>query len=296
MNKLIKQLNRVDCDRVDFNYIKDMMAKLTNGLTMVLQNQGGVDSMYRVRRFAPIKVSNVSEVFSPPSSAVINYQRCNSPGEPKFYAASTRMAAIKESRAEVGEIVYLGQWINHGSYPVNVVLTSQVTQHDFVYEEVEKVLYPYFDALFTRRIHNTFSNDYKLTAALAQQLMTGVSTEIKGVGKDGLVALKYPSVANLGSNVHNTVMHPEFASARMQLMHLIEAEVICVDERISLKVMDTATNFRDGIINWTGNPNNLPLMRDKDGCTLFINLGGYAGLVTIDHEPEVGYIDKLLME
>lgn len=42
INKLIEQLNIIDSDLFYFNYIKEMIFKLTNKLTLVLQNQYGV--------------------------------------------------------------------------------------------------------------------------------------------------------------------------------------------------------------------------------------------------------------
>lgn len=286
----------MNLDTVDYAYVKKMIARLTNGLSMIVQSRGGADCLFRVRRGAQKKISNISEILSPPPSAVSNYQRCNAPGEPLFYAASTRMAAIKESRTECGEIIYLGQWINHTNYPVNVVLMSDISNYNFVYREAEKVLYPYFDAIFTRRVHSTFSNDYKLTSALSEQLMTRVPKEIKGVGDDGLVAMKYPSVANLGSNIHNTVMHPDFVKKHIQLKHLMEAEVIKKGDDVSLKILDTATVFSDGIINWTEKKYHIPYLRQKNDTILFFNDNGTASLAMLQEEPDEYYIDRLLID
>lgn len=295
LNKLIKQINRMDLDGVDYEYIKSLFKKMTEGVMFVVQLRSGADSLYHVRRTGGTKISKVEEISAPPDSAVVNYQRCNPPGQSRFYAASTRMTAIKESRCEIGEIIYIGQWINKTAYPVSAALSTNEAAFNFESHNHEDILYTYFDALFTRRIHATFSNDYKLTSALSEILMTNVPRNIENVGEDGRVALKFPSTVNHGVDVHNTVMHPEFLERNFDLMHILECQIIATSTGgITIEIMDTASHFDDGKILWTGNKNMLPRLLDNERKRLFINDNGLAKLVPIDFEPDADFILKFL--
>lgn len=295
LNKIIKQINRMDLDTVDYDYIKSLFKKMTDGVMFVVQLRSGADSLYHVRRTAGKKITSVEEISAPPNSAVVNYQRCNPPGQSRFYAASTRMTAIKESRCEVGEVIYIGQWINKAAYPVSAALSTNENAFNFESKNHEDILYTYLDALFTRRVHATFSSDYKLTAALSEILMTNVPRNIDNVGEDGRVALKFPSTVNHEVDVHNTVMHPEFLARNFDLMHVLECRVVsALTGGLTIEVMDTASHFNDGEILWTGNKNMLPRLLDNEGRRLFLNDNGVARLVPIDFEPDENFILNFL--
>jgi len=295
INNIIKQINRMDLDNVEYEYIKNLFRKMTDGIVFIIQHTGGADSLFHVRRTGGEKIKSIEQISAPPNSAVVNYQRCNPPGESRFYAASTRMAAIKESRCEVGETIYIGQWINKENYPVSAILSTNENAFNFDSKNNEDMLYTYFDALFTRRIHSTFSSDYKLTSALSEILMSGVPRSIKNVGENGRVALKFPSTVNHGTDVHNTVMHPDFLEKNFDLMHVLECELVMAENgSLTVKVKDTATHFENGKIIWTGNPHLLPRLLESDGTRLFINDNGHAKLVPIDFEPDEKFILKFL--
>lgn len=295
LNAIIKQINRMDLDSVDYEYIKSLFKKMTNGVMFVVHLRAGADSLYHVRRTGGKKITKVEEISAPPDSVVVNYQRCNPPGQSRFYAASTRMTAIKESRCEVGEVIYMGQWINKATYPVSAALSTNENAFNFESKNHEDILYTYFDALFTRRIHATFSNDYKLTAALSEILMTNVPRNIENVGEDGRVALKFPSTVNHGIDVHNTVMHPAFLARNFDLMHALECRVVSASTGgLTIEVMDTASHFDDGKILWTGSKDMLPRLLDSERGRLFINDKGVARLVPIDFTPDSDFILKFL--
>ncbi|HBQ6654678.1 hypothetical protein RAG39_22650 [Klebsiella quasipneumoniae subsp. quasipneumoniae] len=295
INGMIKQINRMNLDDADYEYIKTLFRKMTEGLRFFVQRRSGADSLYHVRRTGGEKVTKVDQILAPPNSIVINYQRCNPPGQARFYAASTRMAAIKESRCGIGEVIYIGQWINKTEYPVSAALSTNEELFNFDSQSNEDVFYAYIDALFTRRIHATFSSDYKLTAALSEILMSGLPKSIDN--EDGLIALKFPSTVSHGTNVHNTVMHPSFLAKNFELMHVLECEVVNGDNNeITVVIKDTATNFDDGKIIWTGSANILPCLLCSDGARMFFNDNGRLKIATIDFEPDADFIFKFLNE
>ncbi|AJF72820.1 hypothetical protein TE10_12405 [Raoultella ornithinolytica] len=295
INRIIKQINRMNLDDADYEYIKSLFIKMTEGLRFFVQRRVGADSLYHVRRTGGEKVTMVDQILAPPSSIVVNYQRCNPPGQARFYAASTRMTAIKESRCEVGEIIYIGQWINKADYPVSAALSTNEELFNFDSQSNEDVFYAYIDALFTRRIHSTFSNDYKLTSALSEILMSGLPKSIDN--EDGLIALKFPSTVSHGTNVHNTVVHPSFLAKKFELMHVLECEVVNGDNNeITALIKDTAIDFDEGEIIWTGSSNVLPCLLCSDGARMFVNDNGRLKIATIDFEPDADFIIEFLNE
>lgn len=298
----IKKLNRLDPRRALYSSINSTYTAITEGLRVVVGMAGGGELFYRVRRVKGAKPTRVVELQAPSPELVTGYQRCNPPRVPMFYAASQRKGALVEARVEAGEVVYLSQWIGRDRIPVNRIFDSDETQigpgHSLstIHGPNDDIILAYFDTLFTKRIHSTFSDDYKFTAAIAQQLTTKFPyNELHDIHNDGFVALKYPSV--LGTDTfHNTAMHASFASERLEILHAMEICIHKADEKSTLvDILDTAIHFDDGNIHWSGNPNHIPEILGATRSVPFIfdgsrwNLKLHDGVIT----PE--YI-KLLME
>ncbi|MBY5707427.1 RES family NAD+ phosphorylase [Rhizobium leguminosarum] len=298
----IKKLNRLDPKRAEYSAINSTYSKITDGLHVVVGKAGGGELFYRVRRTRNLKPSMITELQAPPSHFVTGYQRCNPPGIPMFYAASQRLGALIEARVEAGEIVYLSQWIGHDQIPVNKVFDSEENQRvpgvnvATISGPNDDILLTYLDTQFTKRIHSTFADDYKFTAAIAQQLTTGFPpNDFHDVHEDGHVALKYPSVLGV-ETFHNTAMHATFAAKRLELLHVMELRIKSIEGNdILVESLDTAVNFEGNVIKWTSNPNILPEPLEGDRSVPFIfdgkkwNIKTYDGAVT----PE---LLRLLME
>ncbi len=292
----ITKLNRLDPKSAAYSAIQSTYSRILGGLHVVVGRAGGGELFYRVRKTGGVKPSMVGELQAPPVKFVTGYQRCNPPGVPMFYAASQRLGALVESRVEVGEIVYLSQWIGREQIPLNRIFDSEENQivlgadQSTVSGPNDDLLLAYLDTQFTKRIHSTFADDYKFTAAIAQQLTTGFPAGVSdGVREDGYVALKYPSVHGL-ETFHNTAMQASFAAERLDLLHVMELEILSVmGTDVSVRIRDTATNFESERIEWSSNPNSVPtLLRGKKNVPFVSNgkkwrLQLYGGPVTQEY-------------
>lgn len=273
----IKKLNRLDPKRALYSAISTTYHNITSGLAIVVGKAGGGEIFHRVRRTAGSKPSRVSELRAPPAQVVTGYQRCNPPGVPMFYAASRRVGAIIESRAQAGEVVYLGEWIGRNQIPVNKIFDTEASQAipgvdmSTIHGPNDDIILTYLDTLFTKRIYETFADDYKFTAAIAQQLTSNFQpNDFHDVHDDGFVALKYPSVLGL-ENSHNTAMHARFAVERLDLLHAMELRIISVDDSdVEVEVLDTATAFDDEKIIWSGDPSRVPTLLNQERDVPFI--------------------------
>ncbi|MBE9197488.1 RES family NAD+ phosphorylase, partial [Synechocystis sp. LEGE 06083] len=292
----LKKLNRLDPERALYSAINSTYIKIMHGLVTVVGMAGGGELFYRVRRTKGSKPTLVSELQAPPEKFVTGYQRCNPPGTPMFYAASRRIGALVEARVEPGEIVYLSEWIGRNRIPVNRIFENEENQivpfveMSTIHGPNQDIILAHLDTMFTKRIHSTFGDDYKFTAAIAQQLTTKFpENEEHDVHEDGYVALKYPSVLNR-ENTHNTAMHASFASERLELLHVMELRVNSNDEDdFSIEVIDTAVNILGDKFEWTGNPKLIPEMLDKKRSVPFIFNGNkwnrrlFQGDVTMEY-------------
>jgi hypothetical protein len=265
----IARLNRLAPRVADYSYIEKTYRKLTEGLHTVVGMSSGGEVFFRVRRNLSNKPASVEELAAPPAKFVMGYQRCNPPGIPMFYASSTRLGALLESRLELGEKVYIGQWIGKDQMPVNRIFDTPENQSvpgvdpSTVHGPNDDLLITHFDTLFTKRVHFDFSDDYKFTSAIAQHLTSHFPPNNEhNVHDDGFVALKFASVADIG-RTHNTAMHASFAKERLELLHVIECEIMTVaEDHIGIRVTDNAVNIEGGMIEWSGKPNLVPAFRD----------------------------------
>lgn len=292
----IKKLNRLDPKLASYTAISSTYGRITEGFVTIAGKAGAGELFYRVRRTGGPKPTHISELQAPPAELVTGYQRCNPPGIPMFYAASRRGGALAEARVEIGEVVYLSQWIGRSGIPLNRIFDSEENQvvpgvdMSSVYGPNDDMILAYLDTQFTKRIHSTFSDDYKFTAAIAQHLTTNFSPdEGRDIREDRCVALKYPSVWGL-ERFHNTAMHASFASERLELLHVMELKVLSIEELdISVEIIDTAIKFENGGLNWSSNANLVPALLEEQRSVPFIfdgrewNLQMHDGAVTPEY-------------
>jgi hypothetical protein len=297
LHREIKKLNRLDAVRANYSCVKEIFEKITDGLNITIGMTPGAELFFRARKNPNTKPSAVYEIAAPPSHASTGFQRCNPPGVPMFYSSSRRITALLECDVKPGDTVYLGQWIGNGPIPVNSVFATGFDNQSFAYGEVENILLPYLDTIFTRRIHSDFSDEYKFTAAIAQQLTSkfpvGAQHDIRS---DGNVGIRYPSVIERG-NAYNTAMHAPFAEDRLQLLHVME---FLIHERsefdVTAEVTDNAFRFTDGHIDWCGDKNRAPQLRGKTRCVPFIWDGARWLLALQTGEISSAYVHALLSE
>lgn len=263
--KEIATLNRLNADVTDYETIKIMMRNLIEGLTVESIDVPSTEQLFRARLNPDSKLMAIKEISAPQADLVTGFQRCNPPGCPMFYTASTRNTALKECNAKPGDRFYLSQWMPKTTYPAIVTFSSGLSDFDHLRNGSEINIYSYLDTIFTRRIHKTFSNDYKFTAAFSEILRARVTRHMEdGSTWSHYVALRYPSVADIGNNFYNTVMHPENADKLLCVNHVMEGVVISENNgKYDIEVTDNAVDFSDGIIHWTGDGQKIPLLKQQ---------------------------------
>ena len=181
-----------------------------------------------------------------------------------FYAASRRLTALLEVNAQSGDIVYLSQWIAKKPAAIN---------HVFSYEDFalrpnlttgQELLYSYLDTLFTRPIHATFAEAYKLTAAATTALTTNISPNpALGIYEDGTVGIRYSSIAH-AHKAWNTAFPAVFAREHLQLMHVAKIQILSrEDEHFKVLILGTALEAPQGMIMWADGAELLPLPRTE---------------------------------
>lgn len=279
MNKLIKNmpldqvakeiaaLNRLNLDITDYKTIKENVSSLMTGMSVECVDVPSTEQLFRIRLNPGSKPNDVREIGAPPASLVTGFQRCNPPECPMFYSASTRNTALRECRAKPGDRFYLSQWMPKTTYPAIVTLSRSLSDMHAAYSNRDITIYSYFDTLFTRRVHETFSKDYMLTAAFAELLRAKTKRpNSDGSMFDHYVSLRYPSVAAIGTGVYNTVMHAGWAEDVLSLNHVMEGTVTREsDGNFDIEISDNAVDFCDGIIHWTGDRRRVPLLKTMGG-------------------------------
>jgi hypothetical protein len=274
LRDLIRQLNRVDVEKASFEYILSIIHKAIIEARIHITLTRSTELYFRARICNETKVKKINELKAPPAEFVKGFQRCNRPGVPMFYGASKRITALLECNVKEGDKVYLGQWINREPLPVNTVLsTVQDYQSNFELTDKERILYTYIDTIFTRPVHETFSNAYKITTAVAEVLTTNYAPEKDfDIRKDSTVGIIYPSVTNIADS-YNTAFHAKFAEERLELIHVMELLVTKRDgKKVVVEVLDNAIEFPDGEIAWLSESAAIPkLIHDPHKLTFIWN-------------------------
>jgi len=294
---LIKQLNRLDVDRADYKYIVSVFRRAIKGVRANISFRS-TELYFRARVCNELKPSKVSELKAPPAELVKGFQRCNPPGAPMFYCAANRITALLECNVKEGDVVYLSQWAGREPAPVNTIMSSD-TNNNFNMQMTAREInfYTYIDTIFTRPVHKTFSNVYKITSAATEVLTTGYkSMKERYIGEDGTVGILYPSVANI-ENSYNCAFHASFADSRMELLHVMELVVKSRDgKKVAVEVTDNAIEFLDGNIEWLNDSSSVPKRRKNNDSLEFIS-NGRSWLIPIsDTNPTSEEIDALMNE
>lgn len=295
LRRLIQQLNRLDVDRVEYPYLVSLIRKASKGVAVPVYRK--TELYFRARIYNGPHLTKVSDFGAPPAEMVSGFQRCNPPGKPMFYSASKRINALLECDVRPGDTVYLGQWICKEPPPVNTVLspiddalTSEISKSD-------EVFYTYIDTIFTRPIHESFSNHYKITAAATEVLTTSfIPDEPNDIRHDGTVGLLYSSVANSAAG-HNTAFHAVFASERLELIHLMKLKILEKSGRkVNIELLDNAIEFDGGQALWLGNSRAIPKLRPTPNEFEFISNGRNWVVPVCSTQPNDDELETFLQE
>lgn len=269
----IRYLNRLRAEQADFELVVETYRSFLEGRRIILQNCPSTEMFFRVRPNPSSKPMSLQEIGAPPKWRVKGFQRCNEPGEPMLYLCSNRRGAVSESRAQVGQKIFLSQWMPKEPFPLNILFTAQSSVHNKrVLDGTDHILNTYFDTLFTTRIHEDFSDDYKFTAAYSKVIsaLCPSTGPHSGFGT-GRVGIRYPSVAEAAA-CYNTVIDPETARRCLSPLHVMELEVLEDKHgKILFEVVDTAHQFEDDEIRWNGSNIQIPVpQHDKSIAKLFV--------------------------
>jgi hypothetical protein len=214
LRKVIQELNRVDLNSADVEHLVNLFKTAVGGVSIPVWNSSAI-IYYRVRKSNTEPPAHIRELGAPPADCVNGYQRCNAPGRPMFYGASKRIIALLESRLTPGDVVYLGHWISSKKTATN----SLLGEHPLKLNDLENMFYAYIDTIFTRPVHPTFSDHYKLTAAATRALSEGI-----GSGMNSAIGFMYPSVQNKYEG-YNTAFPADVAASHLSLLHVTKMKI-----------------------------------------------------------------------
>ncbi|WP_207552662.1 hypothetical protein, partial [Chromobacterium violaceum] len=248
----LTELNRIDLARADYDYLLKQIGLLMEGvLVQAFTPQLGT-VLYRGVPYEN-KPMATSFLGAPPAEIVTGFQRCNPPGKPMFYASIDPNAIFAELDAKVGSKIYLSTWtvVENFYYFRIPPRANEESQSSPAYAKTET----FFETRFAQPIHETFSEQYKLTAAIAEQLSgKPVVPRVPIRQMPKLAAVAYPSVAHKG-RPDNIAIRPEVAASCLKLENV--TELIIVDRETdswSVEAIDFSAGFSNGVISWNGRP------------------------------------------
>ncbi len=298
----IKNLNRLDIEKTEYSYIKQIISEIHVGLPTSIVNSSLSHYIYRARINPPQKPKNVNDLKAPPKARILNFQRCNRPHNPMFYASSKRITALLECDVKQGDIIYLGQWRVDKRFAFND--TFHAPLNDIVDKQFNSatraVLLAYIDTLFTRPIHDTYSSQYKITSAITEKLTTNFKirdNETFEIHPEGYVGLYYPSVVDIERS-YNIALHPKIVERCLTLAHVMEATVTKREgEIIEIEVTDNSNDIDKDTIVWTGNAKNIPLIAMEKSTFYTSSSDGKKWLLSVkDSESSSSELKALLEE
>lgn len=290
---VIKELNRLDLEKVDYDKVIEKIKPLMCAILIETQKSNSTDMYFRSRICNDKEIENIKELSAPPNELVKGFQRCNPPGKSMFYSASKRMTTLLECNVQVGDIVYLSQWVNKEPIPLNIILYN-----DTETKISNELVLNYIDTVFTRQVHNSFSNAYKLTSAITELITSSFKPDkTYDIREDGEIALVYPSVSDILGG-YNTVMSPSFANKRLEALHVMKLRIT---ERkgnsIKVKVIDNAREVINGKIIWLNDKKKIPLkIQDKNGGIIFQYTGNKWSVPVGESELTEDIMNKLMTE
>ena len=252
----IYRLNCLDLRQETIANIRRHYQGMLPGVVLPISVPQQSDMLFRARVVNDEPINQVEALMAPPAEKVVWHQRCNGPGHPLFYASvNDGCAALQEVRPREGDIVYLSMWHNTKKIP-GFFCFARHHERDQAQSisASQKHLFQFLERCFSERISEDFSHRYLLTAAFAQHVSanhdSGGGT---GIGADGKISFRYPSVVRAGAE--NIAMPPEWAEERLELIGVSKLKIVSVDENDPFPkavCLDTAIDFSDGDIHWLG--------------------------------------------
>ncbi len=258
---IIRELNRIDLETVEYQKVVEKIMPLVTQIPMFIQMSKSTELFFRSRICNNKGIECIDELFAPPNELVKGFQRCNPPHKSMFYSSSKRITTLLECNVKVGDIVYLSQWINKEPTPLNILLSHNIETNLQQISSEQEIITSYLDTIFTRPIHKSFSNAYKITAAITELITNNFKpNKDQDIRDDENVALVYPSILDIQGS-YNTVFSPNLAKERLLPLHIMKLKVIEKNGRsIKVKIIDNAREVIEGKIIWLNDENKIPTL------------------------------------
>lgn len=276
LRKRKKQLLRMNLKDSEFTYVKTVVKKIFDAqIAPALTLESG-SSFYRVRSNPSHKPHEIKDIREPPWEVVTGFQRCNSPSYPIFYASNRVLTAALETNISDGDVIYFSQW--KLSKPMRCTMAVFSEAYEGNSKLVETIppssldLIEFFEIFFTRPVHETFSEQYKITAAITEMLtadaqpldtetLENTNADRQFFSTEGHMAIAYKSVVdNVDGN--NFAFHPSLVNEFMFPANIVEAEVISRENNnIILKILDFSNRFENQKIVWSNDPSSIPFIK-----------------------------------
>lgn len=252
----IRSLNRINLETCSYRTLSAKISGLLADVVVEVVENPSWKPYFRCRKMTS-KPMNATELAAPPAQYVTGYQRCNPPNTPYFYCSDNRLISLKEVRPADGDKIYLSEWIGNTGLLINDVFSTSETATFQSRTPLSDLVHTYMETLFTRPIHQDFSNQYKLTSAFSQILTNGFLYPNKDNGHAGL---KYPSVLNL--EVGSNFAFPDaMAKQELHLLHVCEVSVEIDGSAFSFTPTDNAFANVDGTLVWLETGSKFPAAR-----------------------------------
>jgi len=291
----IKRLQSLDTKAQDIDHIKKKVD--TSGL----KNEGIVvkkgTNIYR-GRILDNRPGRVSELSYPPQEFA-GLNRANRQNDPIFYGSSGAGATVFELEPEIGENIAILKWrvdedllLNTIGYSPKVLEQldssrneTEIPGHSLSESDGNTVLREYFARLFTQRVSDEEKHHHKLTAALAENWLSG----------DSIDGIMYPTVKTWG-NYDNLAIQRESVDQKLEP---ISAEFIEIQQRqkreIEKETLDTSKRVTDGNIEWNGHGHQWVIETDGASAEFEFQNGRWKlsdsemAEATPQHDPEFEY-------
>lgn len=266
--ELIRKLNLLKLEDASYGTIKNKVSRLYDGCSSQAYTMQKGQRLYRGVIYQK-KPDRTSFLGAPPKDRVTGYQRCNTPGHPMFYCSPDPSAIYYELGVSKGDRVYHSKWtVINPDFFINQLISSFPEKDT---SQVQEIVQTYLETVFSQPVHETYSYQYKITAAISEVLTT---REIAGDDQNRKMGgLAFPSVAHPKQSL-NIVLFPDIAESCLSLDYVEEVQVTeSKGKEISVKYTDISSNLDNGTISWSGKPKEwrlnkgemLTITAEKDG-------------------------------
>ena len=271
----IKQLNRMNLDDAHYSYIKKKIAFIWHGAVINVKPIAEGHRLYRGRLNPSEKPKHVKDLREPRADYVTGYQRCNSPRQPIFYCGTVPRTVRKELNVSDGDILYLSRWTVYRPFSILPLGSGDLDESSEL-----GLINTFFETKFSQPIHEIYSSQYKITAAIAECLLGNLVEEVEmdnvpDFAKYGIGALGYPSVSD-GYGSDNLAIKPHIVDNHIKLNYVEELKVsLEEDSEPSFEKMDFSSKFDHGNIEWAGAPLHYTISSPNKELRLTMERDGY---------------------